>query len=84
MFKNKPIQYLVSYVINGSSLGTGCLIAIDFDASKIGKTAGATAYNILESIVESANADPMIVAKLQLTEPLTASDIGIVSIARIN
>lgn len=84
IFKNNPIQYLVSYVISGSSLGTGCLTAIDFDTSKIEKTAGATAYNILECIVESVNNDPMIFTKFQLKEPLTISDIGIVSISRIN
>jgi len=74
---NKDIQYLITYSIQGTRLGTQYLVSLDFPASKVCSNANDTALNIMEEVWKKHNEN---------YEPKLTSrhGIGIVSMTRIN
>lgn len=77
MLTSKRIQYFVVYTIAGDLIGTTNQTAINFNPSKIGKTAEATALEILGLVMETHNAG----CEKQIQR---FDQIGIVNLTRIN
>lgn len=77
MFSVKTIQYLVTYNISGTSIGTGYVACIDFPKDQIGRTAQETTINIMTMIWSHHNEN--FTPKLE-----EVKGIGIVSLTKIN